>query len=110
VRSLFCHTANTSALNHNVIPRCTSALLYSRQLRRRYLALVFLCFTPQEYRQSVSVTIYATKPVKDLVAAHHGQVWVESPLGKGSTFFFTVPVATEERKVLSANRRESLDS
>ncbi|MGH7962572.1 MAG: hypothetical protein ACRERD_12220, partial [Candidatus Binatia bacterium] len=43
---------------------CTSALLYSRQLRRRYLALVFLCFTSQDYRQIVSVTISATKPIQ----------------------------------------------
>lgn len=35
--------------------------------------------------------------VKELIAAHHGQVWVESTLGKGSTFFFTVPVAVGEQ-------------
>ncbi len=31
--------------------------------------------------------------VKEIIEAHHGSVWVESVLGKGSTFFFTVPVA-----------------
>src|SRR5258705_12134930 len=35
---------------------------YSRQLRRRYCVLVFLCSTAQEDRQAVSVTISATKP------------------------------------------------
>jgi PAS domain S-box-containing protein len=31
--------------------------------------------------------------VKEIVEAHHGSVWVESVLGQGSTFFFTVSVA-----------------
>ncbi len=33
--------------------------------------------------------------VKHLVQAHGGRVWVESQLGKGSTFYFTVPKRSE---------------
>lgn len=33
---------------------------------------------------------------KEIVTRHHGKLWVESQLGQGSTFWFTLPLATNK--------------
>jgi PAS domain S-box-containing protein len=57
----------------------------------KYYKKIFQIFQTLESRDKRESTGVGLSVVKKIVELHGGRVWVESEVGKGSTFFFTMP-------------------
>lgn len=62
-----------------------------------------------EETRSIGGTGLGLALVKEIVQAQGGNVWVESELGQGSTFKFTLPIAAEPAPALPAPRAKPGD-
>ena len=67
-------------------------LFRSPGIDSKYFEKIFQIFQTLAARDDVDSTGVGLSLVKKIVEMYGGRVWVESELGKGATFLFTLPV------------------
>jgi light-regulated signal transduction histidine kinase (bacteriophytochrome) len=71
-------------------------------MRQKYISKVFGVFQRLHHQDEYQGTGIGLSICQKIMQNHGGRIWVKSELGKGSTFFFTLPKKPKRRTSIHA--------
>ncbi|MCF7889683.1 PAS domain S-box protein [Candidatus Bipolaricaulota bacterium] len=74
-------------------------------IKDRYLKKIFKVFEKLNPRDNPEGTGIGLAVCKRIVEEHHGDIWAESELGEGTTFYFTLPGRKEQMEENISGRK-----